>query len=236
MREFELVYQPQLNLETNRLVGCEALIRWRHPTRGTLLPENFIPLAEEIGLIIPIGEWVVRTACRDAVRWPGDLWISVNLSPAQFKSKTLVDKVRSALLESGLAPHRLEVAITEGVLLQDNDENLKTLHALRDLGLRISMDEFGTGYSSLSYLRSFPFDKIKIDKSFISSGTTSPDSMAIVRAIASLGASFGMTTVAEGIETTDQMRCIRNEGCNDVQGYLTSHPMPVSELMSLLKS
>ena len=234
MREFELVYQPQLNLETDRLVGCEALIRWRHPVRGLVSPVDFIPLAEEIGLIVPIGEWVLRTACKEAVRWPGDLSVAVNLSPTQFKSKKLVDKVRSALTESGLAPHRLELEITEGVLLQDNDANLETLHALRGLGLRISMDDFGTGYSSLSYLRSFPFDKIKIDRSFVSGGATIKDSMAIVRAIASLGASFGMTTVAEGVETIDQMRRIRTEGCTDVQGYLISRPVSAADILKVL--
>ena len=166
LREFELVYQPQMNLGSDRLVGCEALIRWRHPTRGIVSPADFIPLAEEIGLIVAIGEWVVRTACQEAVRWPEDFTVAVNLSPAQFKSKKLVAIVASALAMSGLAPHRLELEITEGVLLQENDVNLATLHALRNLGLRISMDDFGTGYSSLSYLRAFPFDKIKIDRSF----------------------------------------------------------------------
>ena len=231
LRQFELAYQPQLNLGSGQLVGCEALIRWRHPERGTVSPLEFIHLAEEIGLIIPIGEWVVRTACLEAARWPEHLTIAVNLSPAQFKSKKLVDTVRSALVASGLAPHRLELEITESVLLNENQENLATLHALRDLGLRISMDDFGTGYSSLSYLRSFPFDKIKIDRSFVSGETANGESMAIVRAIASLGASFGMTTVAEGVETTDQMHSIRAEGCTDIQGYLISRPVPAAEVV-----
>ncbi len=230
MREFELVYQPQMNLGSDRLVGCEALIRWIHPTRGTVSPTDFIPLAEEIGLIVAIGEWVVRTACQEAVRWPGDLSVAVNLSPAQFKSKKLVDTVASALATSGLAPQRLELEITEGVLLQENDANLETLHALRNLGLRISMDDFGTGYSSLSYLRAFPFDKIKIDRSFVSGKAAEGDSMAIIRAIASLGASFGMTTVAEGVETAEQMQRIREEGCTDVQGYLISRPISATEI------
>lgn len=233
LRQFELVYQPQLNLSSGRLVGCEALIRWRHPERGTVSPLEFIHLAEEIGLIIPIGEWVVRTACQEAARWPDHLTIAVNLSPAQFKSKKLVDTVRSALVTSGLAPHRLELEITESVLLNENQDNLAVLHALRGLGLRISMDDFGTGYSSLSYLRSFPFDKIKIDRSFVSGETANGESMAIVRAIASLGASFGMTTVAEGVETTDQMRSIRAEGCTDIQGYLISRPVPAAEVVKL---
>ncbi|WP_237479001.1 putative bifunctional diguanylate cyclase/phosphodiesterase [Lichenibacterium dinghuense] len=233
--EFELVYQPQLNLETERLVGCEALIRWRHPVRGTVSPAEFIPLAEEIGLIVPIGEWVVRTACREAASWPGDLTIAVNLSPAQFKSSRLVQAIASALSSSGLAPHRLELEITEGLLLHDNAANIATLHALRDLGLRISMDDFGTGYSSLSYLRSFPFDKIKIDRSFVSGipKAAGGDHMAIVRAVASLGAALGMATVAEGVETLEQMSHIRREGCTEVQGYFISRPVPPAEIARL---
>ena len=233
MHEFELVYQPQMNLETDQFVGCEALIRWHHPSRGLISPADFIPLAEEIGLIVPIGEWVVRTACTEAARWPDGLSVAVNLSPAQFKSKKLVQVVASALSSSGLAPGRLELEITEGVLLQENEANLTTLHTLRGLGLRISMDDFGTGYSSLSYLRSFPFDKIKIDRSFISGEGSQIDSMAIVRAIASLGASFGMTTVAEGVETPEQMSRIRHEGCTDVQGYLISRPISAADIRTL---
>ena len=233
LKQFELVYQPQMSLETDQLVGCEALIRWRHPTRGTVSPADFIPLAEEIGLIIPIGEWVVRTACKEATSWPAGLTIAVNLSPAQFKSKSLVKMVASALEASGLDPNRLELEITEGLLLQENQANLATLHALRDLGLRISMDDFGTGYASLSYLRSFPFDRIKIDRSFISGDTSSADSMAIIGAIASLGASFGMTTVAEGVETPEQMQRIRVEGCTDVQGYLISRPVSADDIARL---
>ena len=233
MHEFELVYQPQMNLETDQLVGCEALIRWHHPIRGLVSPADFIPLAEEIGLIVPIGEWVIRTACSEAARWPEGLSVAVNLSPAQFKSKKLVQAVASALAASGLAPGRLELEITEGVLLQENEANLATLHALRALGLRISMDDFGTGYSSLSYLRSFPFDKIKIDRSFISGGKANGDSMAIVRAIANLGASFGMTTVAEGVETPEQMNRIRHEGCTDVQGYFISRPISALDIRRL---
>jgi diguanylate cyclase (GGDEF)-like protein len=230
--EFELVYQPQMNLDTDRLVGCEALLRWNHPVRGTVSPAEFIPLAEEIGVIVPIGEWVLRTACREAARWPSDISIAVNLSPAQFKSSKLVQAVASALSSSGLAPQRLELEITEGLLLNDNAANLATLHALRELGLRISMDDFGTGYSSLSYLRSFPFDKIKIDRSFVSGVPSSGinDPMAIVRAVASLGAALGMATVAEGVETAEQMRRLRLEGCTEVQGYLISRPVPAADV------
>ena len=198
-------------------------------------PADFIPIAEELGLIVTIGEWVVRTACQEAVRWPGDLSVAVNLSPAQFKSRNLVEVVTSALATSGLAPHRLELEITEGVLLQENDANLATLHALRNLGLRISMDDFGTGYSSLSYLRAFPFDKIKIDRSFVSGIAAEGDTMAIIRAIASLGASFGMTTIAEGVETAEQMRRIREEGCTDVQGYFISRPISANDIGRLFR-
>ncbi len=234
LHEFELVYQPQMNLETDQIVGCEALIRWNHPSRGLVSPAEFIPLAEEIGLIVPIGEWVIRTACLEAARWPEDLSVAVNLSPAQFKSKRLVQSVSNALSTAGLAPNRLELEITEGVLLHENEANLAVLHALRGLGLSISMDDFGTGYSSLSYLRSFPFDKIKIDRSFVSGGRSQGESMAIVRAIASLGASFGMTTVAEGVETFEQMDRIRHEGCTDVQGYFISRPVSATDIRTLL--
>ncbi|TXN49832.1 EAL domain-containing protein [Methylobacterium sp. WL119] len=235
-REFQLHYQPQLQLEGNRLVGCEALIRWQHPVRGMVSPLDFIPLAEEIGLIVPIGEWVMRQACRDAVTWPAPLSVAVNVSPAQFKSERLVEMIMSALAASGLPATRLEVEITEGVLLQHSEKTLQTLHRLRELGVRVSMDDFGTGYSSLSYLRSFPFDKIKIDRSFIADLSGKRDGEAIIRAIAGLGKSLGMTTVAEGVETADQMERIRAEGCTDVQGYLISKPVPASEVLKFLSS
>ncbi|WP_457107908.1 putative bifunctional diguanylate cyclase/phosphodiesterase [Methylobacterium sp. P5_C11] len=229
-REFQLHYQPQLQLATGRLIGCEALIRWRHPERGLVSPLDFIPLAEEIGLIVPIGEWVIRQACRDAMTWPDPMSVAVNVSPAQFKSDRLVETIISALAGSGLSARRLEVEITEGVLLQENDKTLQTLHRLRELGVRVSMDDFGTGYSSLSYLRSFPFDKIKIDRSFVNDLTSKPDGEAIIRAIAGLGKSLGMTTVAEGVETAEQLQRIRLEGCTDVQGYLISKPVPAEDL------
>ncbi|MCJ2054218.1 putative bifunctional diguanylate cyclase/phosphodiesterase [Methylobacterium sp. J-070] len=229
-REFQLHYQPQLQLESGRLIGCEALIRWKHPERGLVSPLDFIPLAEEIGLIVPIGEWVVRQACRDAMTWPAAMSVAVNVSPAQFKNDRLVETIISALATSGLPARRLEVEITEGVLLQENERTLQTLHRLRELGVRVSMDDFGTGYSSLSYLRSFPFDKIKIDRSFVKDLAGKPDGEAIIRAIAGLGKSLGMTTVAEGVETAEQMQRIRLEGCTDVQGYLISRPVPAEEL------
>lgn len=233
-REFQLHFQPQLNLEDNRLVGCEALIRWHHPERGHISPAEFIPLAEELGLIVPIGEWVVRQACREAASWPIPLSVAVNVSPAQFKSDRLVEMIMSALAFSGLPAERLEIEITEGVLLKDNDRTLATLHRLRGLGIRVSMDDFGTGYSSLSYLRSFPFDKIKIDRSFVKDMTTKPDGDAVIRAISGLGRSLGMTTVAEGVETPEQMKRIRAQGCTDVQGYFISKPLPSGDLINWL--
>ena len=233
-REFQLHYQPQLQLDGDKLIGCEALIRWKHPERGLVSPLDFIPLAEEIGLIVPIGEWVIRQACRDATTWPAGMSVAVNVSPAQFKSDRLVETIISALASSGLSARRLEVEITEGVLLQESEKTLQTLHRLRELGVRVSMDDFGTGYSSLSYLRSFPFDKIKIDRSFVKDLASKPDGDAIIRAIAGLGKSLGMTTVAEGVETPEQMQRIRDEGCTDVQGYLISKPIPADDLLQFL--
>jgi EAL domain-containing protein (putative c-di-GMP-specific phosphodiesterase class I) len=185
---------------------------------------------------VPIGEWVMRQACRDAVTWPAPLSVAVNVSPAQFKNERLVEMVMSALSSSGLPATRLEVEITEGVLLQENEKTLQTLHRLRELGVRVSMDDFGTGYSSLSYLRSFPFDKIKIDRSFVSDLSGKRDGEAIIRAIAGLGRSLGMTTVAEGVETADQMERIRAEGCTDVQGYLISKPVSAAEVLKFLSA
>ena len=235
-REFQLHYQPQMQLDGDRLIGCEALIRWKHPERGMVSPLDFIPLAEEIGLIVPIGEWVIRQACRDAMTWPAGMSVAVNVSPAQFKSDRLVETIVSALTSSGLSAKRLEVEITEGVLLQESEKTLQTLHRLRELGVRVSMDDFGTGYSSLSYLRSFPFDKIKIDRSFVKDLSGKPDGDAIIRAIAGLGKSLGMTTVAEGVETQEQMQRIRDEGCTDVQGYLISRPIPADDLLQFFAS
>ena len=233
-REFELHYQPQLDLKNDELVGCEALIRWVHPQRGRIPPLDFIPLAEDIGLIIPIGEWVIRQACRDAASWPLPLSVAVNVSPAQFKSERLVETIVSALASSGLPATRLEIEITEGVLLHENETTLRTLHRMRDLGVRVSMDDFGTGYSSLSYLRSFPFDKIKIDRSFVKDMQNKPEGDAIIRAVSGLGRSLGMTTIAEGVETPEQMARIRAEGCTEIQGYLISKPVPLHELLPLL--
>ena len=199
-----------------------------------IAPVNFIPLAEETGLIVPLGDWVLRQACLDAAGWPEDVDVAVNLSPIQFKNPNLVSSVRAALEASGLSAHRLELEITELVLLQNSEATLAVLHELRGFGVRISLDDFGTGYSSLSYLRSFPFDKIKIDRSFISELATRDDSMAIVRAVTGLGKSLGIVTTAEGVETAAQFELLRREGCTQAQGYLFSRPVPASEVGRML--
>lgn len=230
MGQFELYYQPLQSVETREISGFEALLRWRHPERGLVSPADFIPLAEEIGLIVPLGEWVIRQACADASVWPDNVKVAVNVSPVQFKNGNLVSVVMSALAGSGIKPERLEVEITESVLLLDSDDTLNTLHQLRSLGVRIAMDDFGTGYSSLSYLRSFPFDKIKIDGSFIKDLGDSEDATAIVRAVAGLGASLGITTTAECVETEEQMNRVAAEGYGEIQGYLFSPPRPASEV------
>jgi predicted signal transduction protein with EAL and GGDEF domain len=232
--EFELYYQPLVNLERDEVSGFEALLRWRHPERGMIQPNDFIPLAEEIGLIVPIGEWVLRRACEDAATWPANIKIAVNLSPVQFRSRGLVQAVLSALAHSGLPASRLELEITESVLLGETEANLATLHSLRALGASISMDDFGTGYSSLSYLRSFPFDKIKIDRSFVNEMMERADCVAIIRAVAGLGISLGIATTAEGVETSAQLDRLRAEGCTEIQGYLISPPRPASEVWQLL--
>jgi diguanylate cyclase (GGDEF)-like protein/PAS domain S-box-containing protein len=232
--EFEVYYQPIHDLRTNSIICFEALVRWCHPLRGTIPPLDFIPLAEETGLIIPIGDWVLRRACMDAASWSQAVRVAVNLSPVQFKSRHLLSSVVSALADSGLAAGRLELEITESVLLQETEATLATLHKLRGFGVKISMDDFGTGYSSLSYLRSFPFDKIKIDRSFVSELATREDSAAIVRAVTGLGKSLGILTTAEGVETSEQLAVLRSEGCNEVQGYLFSPPRPAAEVEKML--
>ena len=232
--EFEVYYQPIHELDSGRILAFEALARWNHPKRGLITPDDFIPLAEQTGLIVPLGEWVLRTACREAGSWPREIGVAVNLSAVQFKGRNLVTTVVGALSASGLKPHRLELDITESVLLQDCAGTLATLHNLRNLGVRIAMDDFGTGYSSLSYLRSFPFDKIKIDRSFVHELTTREDSMAIVRAVAGLGRSLGICTTAEGVETDEQLTLLRSEGCTEVQGYLFSAPRPAADVERLL--
>jgi diguanylate cyclase (GGDEF)-like protein len=231
--EFELYYQPLVNLEKNAICGFEALLRWNHPERGLIPPLDFIPLAEETELIVPIGEWVLRQACQEAAKWPSDVRVAVNVSSVQFKAN-LALVVTSALARSGLAAHRLELEITESVLLFNSESILATLHQLRALGVRISMDDFGTGYSSLSYLRSFPFDKIKIDRSFVHNLAADEDSMAIIRAVTGLGSSLGMATTGEGVETQDEVDYLKNEGCTEAQGYFFSKPQPASEVFKML--
>ncbi len=232
--EFELFYQPVMNLEHDTICGFEALLRWNHPTRGMVSPATFIPLAEETGLIIGLGEWVLRQACAEAAKWPSDLKIAINLSPVQFRSKTLVATVMSAIANAGIASNRVELEITEAILLQNSETTIITLHQLHSLGVRISMDDFGTGYSSLSYLQSFPFDKIKIDQSFTRNIDRNSDALAIIHAVSGLGISLGMTITVEGVETKEQLELIRAEGCNEVQGYLFSTPQPASEVPRML--
>ena len=233
--QFELYYQPLVDVGTGEVSGFEALLRWNHPERGLVLPDEFIPVAEEIGVIVPLGDWVLKQACRDAATWPGKLTVAVNLSAVQFRNPMLALSVVSALGQSGLAASRLELEITESVLLQDDRAVLDALHQFRDLGVRICMDDFGTGYSSLSYLRSFPFDKIKIDRSFIRELGKKDDCVVIIRAVMRLGSSLGMITTAEGVETEEQFDILRAEGCMEVQGYLFSRPKPAAEIPSMLR-
>jgi diguanylate cyclase (GGDEF)-like protein/PAS domain S-box-containing protein len=233
--QFQLYYQPIVDLRSGKVTSFEALIRWNHPARGLVGPNEFISVAEEIGLIGALGDWVLKQACQDASTWPGKLSVAVNLSAAQFRNSMLTLSVVSALGASGLAANRLELEITETALLQDDRAVLDTLHQLRELGVRISMDDFGTGYSSLSYLRSFPFDQIKIDRSFIRELGKKDDCVAIIRAVARLGSNLGMVTIAEGVESREQLEILRAEGCTHAQGYLFSPPRPVSEVPQLLR-
>ena len=228
--EFELHYQPAVNLNGETVQCCEALLRWNHPEQGLIMPADFIPIAEEIGLIVPIGEWVIRRACQDATAWPDDIRVAVNLSPTQLNNSLLFPTVLNALNAAQLPAHRLELEITEAVLMENTEANLRTLHGLRSLGIRISMDDFGTGYSSLSYLRSFPFDKIKIDRCFITGLGDDAESAAIVQAVAGLAHQLSMTTTAEGVETRTQLDRVRELGCTDVQGHFYSPPIPAREL------
>jgi len=234
--EFELHYQPIVNVADNHITSCEALIRWNDPERGMISPAEFIPIAEEIGLIVQIGEWVLRTACADAARWPSDTKVAVNLSPIQVMNKNLVPMVVSSLAATGLPANRLDIEITESVLMQNTDTTLAALHRLREIGVSISMDDFGTGYSSLSYLHRFPFDKIKIDRSFVSGLPDSADSVAIVRAVAGLAKNLNMITTAEGVETEQQFDLIRALGCTEMQGYFFSRPCRAEDLLKLFPS
>ncbi|MBR1250495.1 EAL domain-containing protein [Bradyrhizobium sp. AUGA SZCCT0169] len=231
--EFELHYQPVVNLASNEISGFEALIRWNHPTKGMISPAAFIPLAEEIGFIVPMGEWVIRQACATAAQWTGNLHIAVNISAVQFRNPGLMQVITGALAASRLDPARLEIEITETVLLHNKEATLAVLHQLRELGIRIAMDDFGTGYSSLTYLQSFPFDKIKIDRSFVKDITENSGSLNIVRAVAALANGMGMTATAEGVETKEQLDSIASEGCTEMQGFLFSKPLPAREIERL---
>jgi EAL domain-containing protein (putative c-di-GMP-specific phosphodiesterase class I) len=232
--QFRVFYQPLVNLRTQKVASFEALMRWEHPERGLVSPAEFIPLAEDTGLIVRLGEWAMREACSEAMNWPTEISVSVNLSAVQFMKGDLVATVVNALASSGLAASRLELEITESIMLESTDHNMRILDQLHELGVRIAMDDFGTGYSSIGYLRSFNFDKLKIDRSFIKDLLADEKSLAIVRAIVGLGSSFGITTTAEGVETEDQRMCLSQEGCTEVQGYLYSKPLPPQELSSLL--
>jgi diguanylate cyclase (GGDEF)-like protein len=234
--QLELFYQPLISAIGGTVTGFEALLRWRHPTRGIVPPGEFVPLAEEIGLIVPIGEWVLRQACASAASWPNDLRVAVNLSPAQFRSRNLVTAVARALQEFALEPSRLELEITETVMLQDTELTVGILHELHALGVRIAMDDFGTGYSSLSYLRRFPFDRLKIDQSFVRDLCKRQDCGAIIRAVAGLSNELGMLTTAEGVETPEQLALLTAVGCTEVQGYLFSPAVPASEIPRVLRS
>ncbi len=232
--EFALYFQPLVNLKSESISGFEALLRWHHPSRGLIQPSEFIPLAEEIGLIVQIGEWVVNEACRQAQSWPEMLKVAVNISPIQFRNRDLVRTVTRALRGSGIDPGRVEIEITESVMIHDFDAALSMLHQLKALGVSISMDDFGTGYSSLSYLRSFPFDKIKIDKSFVRGLGDKSDCIAIIRAVTGMCDSLGITTTAEGVETAGQLSLLRAERCTEVQGFVITEPLPANEVPALI--
>lgn len=232
--EFELHYQPLYDLGQQKICGFEALLRWNHPTRGRVPPMEFIPLAEEVGLVVDIGRWVLRRACRDAMHWPEDIKVAVNVSAIQFTNSDLPSDVAASLAEAGLPANRLEIEITESVLMENLDEALPVLHALKQSGIRIGMDDFGTGYSSLSYLRRFPFDKIKIDKSFVNGIVEDKEAFAIMRAIILLGDALGMRVTVEGVETAEQLAMLQREACDEIQGYHISPPRPAVDVPYLL--
>ncbi len=230
-KEFELYYQPLVTLQTNEISAFEALLRWHHPTRGMISPAEFIPIAEETGLIIPLGEWVIKAACRETANWPDHVKVAVNLSPSQLNNRNLVKFVIEALSDSGMPASKLQLEITESVLMQNTFSTLATLHELRKLGVQIAMDDFGTGYSSLSYLRSFPFDKIKIDRSFIKDLANGAEPLAIVHAVAGLANCLNMISTAEGVETQQQLETLQAIGCTEMQGYLFSQARPAKDVL-----
>ena len=233
--EFELYYQPLFDLEHNRICSFEALLRWHHPKRGLVSPADFVPVAEDTGLIVPIGQWVIREACAQAAHWPDNIRVAVNVSPVQFHRGVLHETILRSLADSGLAPERLEVEITESVFLEGSETTLRLLHALRALGVRVALDDFGTGYSSLSYLQSFPFDKLKIDRSFIQNLLTREGASAIVRAITELAHALNIETTAEGVEETAQLMELRAHGCSSVQGFLFAEPMTAADVDTLFR-
>jgi diguanylate cyclase (GGDEF)-like protein len=235
-RALEVYYQPCVSLQDNEITGCEALLRWRHPERGMISPAEFVPIAEETGLINQLGEWALANACAEATTWPEDIKLAVNVSPVQFRSGTLALKIVAALAASGLPAHRLELEITEAVLIRDDDAALAVLHQLRAIGVRIALDDFGTGYSSLSYLQRFPFDKIKIDRCFVNDIAEPDGSSSIVQAVVNIAAARRMTTTAEGVETKQQQELLRALGCTEMQGYLFSAAKPAAEIRQLFPS
>ena len=234
--EFSLVYQPQLDLVSGRIQSIEALIRWNHPEQGAIPPLDFIPLAEENGLIVPIGEWVLRTACTDAARWQADghgLRVAVNLSPMQFKDANLVKTVLHILAQTGLAPELLELEVTEGAVMEDSGATLATLESLSLHGVRIALDDFGTGYSSMSYLKRMPLNNLKVDQSFVQGLPHDRDNHAIVRAILSLAKNLGFSVTAEGVETLEQAETLKDMACDTLQGYYFSRPVPAPDIPGL---
>jgi EAL domain-containing protein (putative c-di-GMP-specific phosphodiesterase class I) len=231
--ELEVYFQPLVQLDPRRVSGFEALLRWHHPVLGMVMPSRFIPIAEETGLIASIGEWVLRQACTEAATWPGNTRIAVNLSPVQFDRSDIVDIVGAVLRETRLEPSRLELEITEGVVMRDSGDVLTTMRRLQTLGVRLALDDFGTGYSSLSYLRSFPFDKVKIDGSFLAD--LHGDGGVIIRAVLGLCATLGLDTLVEGVETADQLEWLKREGCTEVQGHLFSMPRPASGVAEVIR-
>ena len=233
---FEVHYQPLLALQTDEVTGCEALLRWNHPQRGPISPGEFIPVAEDTGMIAQLGDWVLATACAEAAFWPRGIKVAVNVSPIQFRSRTLPLSVAAALGSSGLAPDRLELEITEAVLIDDVGAARDALNQLRGLGVRTALDDFGTGYSSLSYLQRFPFDKIKIDRCFVNEIADADGSSSIIQAVVTIAASRRMTTTAEGVETEIQRDRLRELGCTEMQGFLFSRPLPAKDLRNLLQS
>jgi len=232
--ELELHYQPIINLRRKVITGFEALARWRHPARGVVPPATFIPLAEDSGLILPLGDWVLAEACRRAAQWPNDLKIAVNLSPVQFSDPKLLSTIERILAETGLAPNRLELEITERIFMDSGEITLTTLRRMKQLGICISMDDFGTGYSSLSYLRSFPFDKIKVDRVFVSDLAGGTEHIVIVQAVVNIANALGMTATAEGVETDDQRQILAGLGCDEAQGYFFSCPVPIENVPEIL--